>query len=72
VARARERVWSGSEVVLVDEPAEDVSAVDRAGAAGRSCRARRREVETAMRSAPVVMADVLGEDPFEVASGEHE
>jgi len=34
---------SGSEFVLVDEPAEEVAAADRAGAADRWCRARRRE-----------------------------
>lgn len=56
----------------MDEPAEHAAGADRARGAGNGRREWRREVQAAMASGPVVAADVFGEDPFQVASGEHE
>ena len=62
---ARGVVWSGSELVLVNHPAEHVASADRwsLSPAVGCWGIRRIEVESARRSSAAVMIDVLGEDP---------
>src|ERR1039458_8820940 len=57
---------SGGELVFVDESAEDVAAVDGAGAAGHSRMTRWRQVEAAVGPSPVVVRHILVEYPFQV------
>ena len=56
----------------MDDAADEVAAADRFDVAQHGHRPRSREVEASVRPSVVVMPDVLGEDPFEAASGEHE
>lgn len=56
----------------MNESAKDVAAADGASAGGLCGGAWWREVLAAMRSAPVVVLDVLGEYSLQVAPGEHE
>ena len=56
----------------MDEPAEDVAAVDRAGTANPDRRARWRKVKASRRSSAVVVRDVLVQYLFQVTPGEHE
>ena len=50
----------------MDEPAEQITTVDVAPSLRDRAWARWHEVQTAMRSAPVVVRDVLGKESFEV------
>jgi hypothetical protein len=56
----------------VDESAEDVTSPNGSHAAVDGMWVRRGELKAAVGTSPVVVADVLGEDPFQLASGEHE
>lgn len=65
------RYRSGGAPVLVDDPAKDIVAMDRArerGARGLG----QPEPEPAVKAGFVVMAEVLGEDGLELAAGEDE
>src|SRR6266542_6761984 len=63
---------SGGLVVLVDEAAEAVTALDRAAGRGLAAapRLRRTQVERAVRPLAVVVLDVRAEDVLEVAAVE--
>lgn len=51
---------------------EEVTTTDPSGAPDQARQPGRREVKAAMRSAPVVVLDALGEEHLKVTSGEHE
>jgi hypothetical protein len=63
---------SGGELVLVDEPAEEIGAADTVSSARERSSLRRSQVEAAVRSTPVVVLDVLRYDPLEVTLGDHQ
>jgi prevent-host-death family protein len=62
--------WSGGDLVLVDEAAEDVASPEDPGAVGSRNGLRRVKVEAAMGASPGVVIDVLGADRLQVASAE--
>jgi hypothetical protein len=69
---AKDGLWgdgSRGEVVLVDEPTEDVAPPDLSGSVGERGWLWRSEHEAAVRPTMVAVADILGEDPLQVAPG---
>jgi hypothetical protein len=69
---ASDGVQLGNEFVLVDEPAEDIASPDCSGLVDDGVWMWRSQSEAAVRPTLVVVPDVLGEDPFQVAPGDQE
>jgi hypothetical protein len=65
-------IGSGGQPVFVDEPAQDVAAVDRSGIACSVGWARWHQLQTAMWPSAVVVADILFDYPFQVTPRDHE